>query len=214
MPVESVRIRTRDGLALEGRLALPPAPRGGAIVCHPHPLYGGSMSSALVPAIQRALLSRGWAALRFNFRGVGRSEGAYGGGEGEGDDARAALGHVAAVVGDRPLAVCGWSFGALVGLAVAIDDARVTACALVAPPVSFSATGDLPPQPDPARLASWDGRLLAVCGTEDPFCRPKRLAAWLAGARAEVRVLEGADHFFTDARDDLASTVGNFVAGA
>src|SRR5881397_2599421 len=95
MPAETIMFTSSDGLRLEGRLATPEAePSGGAIICHPHPQYGGSMSSKLVPAIQRALVAAGWAALRFNFRGVGRSEGSFDGGGGEVFDALGALARV------------------------------------------------------------------------------------------------------------------------
>ena len=77
-------IEVEAGVALEGRLLRPAGPpAGAAVVCHPHPLMAGSMSSLLIPTIQRALAAAGWLALRFNFRGVGRSTGAFDRGLGE-----------------------------------------------------------------------------------------------------------------------------------
>src|SRR5438034_326876 len=83
--------------------------RGAAVLCHPHPLYGGSMSSAINPAMQRALEAKRWSSLRFNFRGVRLSEGRYGGGVAEVKDVSAALDRVADAVPGASLAVAGWS---------------------------------------------------------------------------------------------------------
>ena len=78
-------------LTLEGLIAKPGGGAPAAVVCHPHPLYGGSMYNNVVEAILEALWQRGFATLRFNFRGVGASEGEHSGGVGEGDDAKAAM---------------------------------------------------------------------------------------------------------------------------
>ena len=173
MSTRTVAFDTADGLRLEGRFAVPEEPRGVAVLCHPHPLYGGSMSSSIVPAIQRALTAEGWASLRFNFRGVGRSEGTYARGVGERGDALAALSFAARELKGIPLAVAGWSFGALVGLAAAVSHEGVGAFVAVAPPVSMSHEIDLPPLPPEELLAAWEGRMLAICGTEDPYSRPR-----------------------------------------
>jgi len=201
-----------DGLALEGRLAIPDAESsGGVAICHPHPQYGGSMSSKLVPAMQRSLLAAGWAALRFNFRGVGRSEGTFGGGDAEVADVLGALARVREVI-PSPTAVVGWSFGALVALNAAARDGSVAAYAGVAPPVRRALTGKLP-LPEIGELDGWMARSLVVCGTQDPFCRPadaEELARQLPHPFA-VRVVEGADHFFSDQVDELCDIVTAFV---
>jgi alpha/beta superfamily hydrolase len=212
--VESVRFGAPGGPVLEGRLAIPERASGGAVICHPHPRFSGSMSNALIPPIQRALVRAGWAALRFNFRGVGRSEGAYDRGRGELLDAHAALDLTARTVEGAPLAVVGWSFGALVGFAAAASDAHVVRYAGIAPPVSWSATGDLPIPTEDERRA-FGKRALFVCGTNDPFCRAPGLRAWAApipGARVEV--FDGQDHFFSTAVDELASEIARFITGA
>lgn len=210
---ETIAFDTPDGLRLEGRLAVPDDPRGAAVLCHPHPRFGGTMSSSIVPAVQRALTAEGWASLRFNFRGVGRSEGAYAGGIGERTDALAALERVRASFPDLPLAVAGWSFGALVGLAAAVSFPGVEAYVAIAPPVTQSHGIDLPPLPPAELLAAWAGRALAICGTTDPFCTPHGLRAWAAQIPgAEVLVMEGQSHFFSDALDELGATVARFVA--
>src|SRR5215469_10778097 len=83
-------------LTLEGMIARPDSTvEHGAVVCHPHPLYGGSMFNNVVEAVLQAMWRLGWGTLRFNFRGVGRSEGAHGAGSGEADDAVAAVNFLA-----------------------------------------------------------------------------------------------------------------------
>jgi uncharacterized protein len=204
---------TDDHLRLEGRLAVPEEPTAGVVLCHPHPLYQGSMSSAMIPALQRGLFAAGLVALRFNFRGVGRSEGAFDGGRGEVRDALAAIEFVRARVPQVPLSVVGWSFGALVALSAAVTAQRVQRYVAIAPPVSWSVSGELPVPPAPERVAAWHGDVLGICGTEDPFCRPRKLEQWVKAlsATGQVRVFEGEDHFFTAGRDELTTTVTGFL---
>ena len=216
MPTETIMFTSGDGIRLEGRLATPDErpPRGGAVICHPHPQYGGSMSSKLVPAMQRELVASGWVALRFNFRGVGRSEGSYDSGIGEIADVLGALERVREAAPDQT-AVVGWSFGAIVGLNAAARDGRVASYAGVAPPVRRALTGKME-LPQIAELDGWNARSLIVCGTEDPFCRPadaEELVRQLPPP-AEVRVVQGADHFFEGHVEELCSIVASFVAGA
>jgi alpha/beta superfamily hydrolase len=214
MALEKVVFSTPDGHRLEGRLAMPEQPSGAAVLCHAHPEFGGSMSNAPMPAMQRALEAAGWASLRFNFRGVRLSEGIYGGGVHEVKDVAAALEHVAQVVPGKPLAVAGWSFGSLVGLHAACSDARVESYVAVAPPVSTGPRMDLPMNPTPERLAAWRARLLAICGTRDKFCSPKDLEKWARAISptAEVKILDGADHYFYGVLDELGEAVAEFIA--
>src|SRR5580704_14581907 len=112
MKEQQVTFRSQD-LTLEGLYA--PQPDGvkpkGAVVCHPHPQYGGSMYNNVVEAALEALWGRGFSTLRFNFRGVGQSEGSYGGGEGEAADAAAAVGFLRGQPGLRgaPMVLAGYS---------------------------------------------------------------------------------------------------------
>jgi len=215
MVMEKVAFDTADGIRLEGRLAMPEQPSGGAVLCHAHPVYGGSMSNAPIPAMQRALEAAGWAGLRFNFRGVRLSEGIHGGGVAEVKDVAAALEHMARIVPGKPLAVAGWSFGSLVGLHAACADSRVESYVAVAPPVSTGPRMDLPTNPTPERLAVWRARVLAICGTRDDFCKPKDLEKWArhVSPKASVKILEGADHYFYGSLDELGEAVASFIAG-
>jgi uncharacterized protein len=188
---------------LEGRLALPAgAVRGGAVVCHPHPQYGGDMDNAVVQAIAGALVNAGWAALRFNFGGVGRSEGVYGGGPAEvSDAARAAAGLVARLPAGVPLALVGYSFGAWVALQLAARaDPRVACAVGVGPPLAFFAwefVGDIAP---PVTL---------VVGDRDQYCPPARLTAVRTRGRTPVTVVPvpGADHFLVGDETRVADAV-------
>src|SRR5262245_13610982 len=98
------------------------APRAAAIVCHPHPLHGGTMHNNVVFRIARALQSCGLAVLRFNFRGAGASAGEHDGQGGEVEDARAALDHLASAHPGIPLWAAGFSFGARMAAALAMDE--------------------------------------------------------------------------------------------
>src|SRR5271154_6657124 len=102
-----------------------PDPQFVAVVCHPHPLYGGTMHNKVVFQTAKALHQRGAAVLRFNFRGVEQSEGVHDRGRGEQDDVRAAVDYLAAEFPGRPILLAGFSFGSWVGLRVGCEDPRV-----------------------------------------------------------------------------------------
>lgn len=103
-----VEFPAADGLRLEGNLSPPNEPNGGAaVICHPHSQHGGSMDSWMMPVLQRALVADGWLALRFNFRGVGASEGSYDKGEGELKDVAGAVDYLLEEAGDRATLLVG-----------------------------------------------------------------------------------------------------------
>ena len=101
-------------------------PRHVALVCHPHPLYGGTMHNKVVFRAAKAALLLGLPTLRFNFRGAGKSVGTFAGGDGEREDVRAALDYLAAHFPGLPVCLMGFSFGSWVGLAVGATDPRVS----------------------------------------------------------------------------------------
>jgi alpha/beta superfamily hydrolase len=192
---ESVSLATRDGATLEARATLPIAARGAIVVCHPHPLYGGDMDNPVVVRAVEVCAELGFATLRFNFRGVGRSTGTHDGGRAEQADVVAALHHLADVVRVKvPLALAGYSFGAaVVTTLVATGDPtkELAGIALIAPPLAMART-----TPWPA-LANFGGPVLVVAGDADHVCPTTELDA-LARAvpKATVRTIPGADHFF------------------
>jgi uncharacterized protein len=200
-------IMVAAGLVLEGALALPPGARRGVVVCHPHPLYGGDMDNPVVTTVAQACTGAGLAALRFNFRGVGGSGGAWDEGRGEQADVRAALSHLRGRLrAPARLALAGYSFGAAMSAAVAEAGEPPAGLALVAPPLAMR-----PWQP-PSSLVI-DGPVLLTAGDGDQYCPVAALAA-LARAlpTATLTVIDGTDHFFFTGLDRLAAAVARWAA--
>ena len=209
-----MQFRTQDGVVLEGELRRPDPPAlASAVLCHPHPKHGGSKDHPLLWAVRNDLAARGFLVLAFNFRGVMGSDGSYGGGKAEMEDVRAAVKTVREEVGG-PTLVCGWSFGAHVALATAVDDDRISALALLGPPLGESPS-ELAPLPDRARLKAFDRPVLLLAGEADPFCPlPDLRGLRRRLPRATVRTLADADHFFWRREREAAKIVGEFAEEA
>lgn len=200
-----LRFRCGD-LEIDGRVAIPAGAARACIVCHPHPLYGGDMNNSVVVAITRALGEAGVATLRFNFRGVGASQGRHGGGTAEIDDARAALDALAAASGLERIAVAGYSFGAVVALGLAASEPRTSAVAVVAPPVEMF---------DTTFVRGIAAPLFAMAGDRDTYCPSSGLEAMTAGlAGASTVTLAGADHFLGGREREVGNAIASFLAGA
>lgn len=204
MTASAIRVITfaSGALTLEGALHLPDAtPAPGVVVCHPHPQYGGDMDNSVVVAVCEALAARGFAALRFNFRGAGASEGEFDRGKGERNDAVATLAHVASLpeVDAKRLGLAGYSFGAVVAAEAASGDLR--ALALVSPPVAIA---DL-------RIA-WGCPALLLGGDQDSLVPADRLAIVAEAPGVEMHVFEGADHSWFGFEEQLGEAVGEFFA--
>ena len=181
-----------DGLRLEGLLSVQEAlpVRGGVVLCHPHPLYGGEMENPVVTTAAEAAVEEGFQTLRFNFRGVGESEGAHADGVGEEDDVRAAIDFLSSKVGGPSLILVGYSFGARVGLPVAIEDPRVKRVVAIAPPLEMY---------DFDFLKRSKKDKLVIVGNRDLYCpigRLEKLYQHLEDPKSLV-VIQGADHFFS-----------------
>ena len=200
-------IPVASGLSLEASLALPPGVRGGVVVCHPHPLYGGNMDSPVVDAAVRACAEAGLAALRFNFRGVGASGGSWDEGRGEQDDVRAALAHLAALLpAGAPLGLAGYSFGAMMAAAVAAAGRPLAGLALIAPPLGMR-------QIAPLNALAVHGPILLLSGDADEYCPTAMLTALgRTLPKATVTILDGVDHFFFAGLAGVASAVGAWAA--
>jgi len=166
-----------------------PAPKMAAVVCHPHPLYGGTMHNKVVYQAAKTLQRCGIPVLRFNFRGVGLSEGTHDRGRGEQDDVRAALDFLAQEYPGCPLLLAGFSFGSAVGLRVGCEDARVEGLIGLGVPVNGS---------DFSFLRACAKPRLFVQGGNDPFGSRANLEAVFATLPEpkELVFVDGADHFF------------------
>jgi len=198
------------GVELEGRLFLPAADRAPAVVlCHPHPLYGGSMDVPVIEALARAAGEQGLATLRFNFRGVGGSTGVHGGGDPEVDDVVAAV----AFLESRPhvdpdrIALVGYSFGAWVGGRAAAQTPEIQALVAVAPPLARMVLDAWREIPRPK---------LVLVGGRDECCPLDLLEPWFQGLPSpkERAILEGADHFLWGREDEVARRAAAFLAAA
>ncbi len=198
---------SKHGPLLEGILHLPEGtgPFPGAVICHPHPQYGGSMDVPLVAALARGLERAGWAALRFNFRGVGQSQGAYDEGRGEAEDVEAAAAYLRAhdAVRGGPLALVGYSFGAWVALEAA-GRAGPVAVAAVALPLWRMPEG---------WLSDLNIPKLFVAGDRDTVCPVNELKTWAARLPGitEIAILTRADHYLAGREGQVAEEVARFL---
>lgn len=192
---------------LEGLLRLPDeaesAPLLAAVVCHPHPLFGGTMHNKTVFRLATALNAVGIPTLRFNFRGVGLSSGSYDEGRGEQDDIRSALDELERRFPGVALCVAGFSFGAWTGLRVACAEKRVQQLVGVGVPVASLPAAD---------LANCAKPKLIVQGAFDQYAPEADLRAWFAQIPEpkHLEMIAGADHFLTDHLDELEQAVTRY----
>lgn len=213
--VEPVTFPGPEG-ALEGLWSDPAQGRDRglppAVICHPHPAHRGSMHSKVVHTVYRVLEAAGHATLRFNFRGVGRSEGSYSGWDGEVGDVAAAASFARGRTGVQALRLAGFSFGSWVGAKFALADGHIERFIALGIPVTANIDGrtfeflDRPPAP-----------MLIVQGARDRYgsregvlALAERLRAAGGGGDAvpvEVRFVENADHFFTGHLTQLAAAL-------
>ena len=186
----------------EGKPAL------AAVVCHPHPLFGGTMHNKVVYQVARTLDRLGIASVRFNFRGVGLSAGEHDKGRGEGEDVTSAIDFLAAEFSGVPLMLAGFSFGAWVGLRIGCADQRITELVGLGAPVGDSKFD---------YLAQCAKPKLFITGEKDQFGSPPSLKILIedlpAKAREEtsVAIVPGVDHFFAGKLDAVDSTLANWL---
>jgi alpha/beta superfamily hydrolase len=194
-------------LILEGLTVVPESkgPFPGVVVCHPHPLYGGEMNNNVGVPICQALAQASIASLRFNFRGVGASQGKFADGIGEREDVVAAISYLSTLetVDKERIGLCGYSFGGAVSLEAAPADERVKALALISPAVSTYVP-----------LKQYTKPKLIVCGGADQFVSIislQRLAEELPPPN-DFELVSGADHFWGGYEDKVAARVTAFFA--
>jgi len=173
---------------------------GSAVFAHPHPVHGGTLHNKVVFRAARCLSRAGYGVLRFNFRGVGLSDGRFNGGSGEVGDFRAALDE-AERRGGTPIVAGGFSFGAATALSAIEGDARVRAFIGIGIPLASDYGKQLPVPRIPA---------LFVVGSEDVFGPPALLRQW-AGNAGTIVEIRGADHFLEGRLDELEPVVADFL---
>jgi len=190
-----------EGLFEKGEIA-----SVAVIICHPHPLYGGSMDNGVVSTMQRSSRKMGWGTLRFNFRGVGRSDGTYGEGKGEAEDVRAVASYLFEQ-GTKELHLAGYSFGAWVALKALGLGLQPASMMLISPPIDFLEFSrlELPAKP-----------CLITLGSQDDFCTFDSLQKWLsmqhsAEKFARVEVFPDCDHFYGGNEIILCKRISAFL---
>jgi alpha/beta superfamily hydrolase len=179
------------------------APWPAVVVCHPHPLYGGTMSSSVVFGICQALAEKSIAALRFNFRGVGKSGGEFGEGIGEQEDVKAALDFALATknIDKERIGLAGYSFGGMVALPVAIRDERVKRLALISPALDEAGWRE---------LKRYNKPKFVIVGEND-FVIPQAQFRKLAEDMPEkYAIVASADHFWDGYEAEVADKVSAF----
>jgi uncharacterized protein len=170
-----------------------------AVICHPHPLFGGTMENKVVTTLARAMHETGIPTLRFNFRGVGKSEGIFDAGNGETADADAVASWGAGRWPGRSLVAAGFSFGAYVALRLT-QERHVSALFTIAPPVArFDFSGMTVPD------CPW----LVVQGDADDVVDPQSVISWVGGLKPQPRlvVMPGVGHFFHGRLHELRDAV-------
>jgi alpha/beta superfamily hydrolase len=184
-----------------------------ALVCHPHPLFGGTLHNKVVFHTMKALNSFGFPVLRFNFRGTGLSEGQHDYGEGEVEDVRTALDWIDTEY-HLPIIFAGFSFGAAIGLRAACSDSRVRAVIGLGVPVAPVAADSEDPRVYTFEfLHDCVKPKLFVSGARDQFGPRAKLEALAASVPEPKKlvVIEGADHFFEGRLHELRNAIETWV---
>jgi hypothetical protein len=183
-------------LQLEGLYADAGGDRG-VVISHPNPLMGGSMNNNVVESLVSAFNEKEYSTLRFNFRGVGRSEGTHDQGAGEGDDLASAISFIGSR-GVKKVSLAGYSFGAWVTANCLQDGSPADRVVLVSPPVSVYR---FPTEAIAGKVS------LIVCGEKDPFCIAEDILSFAREIRSKAVFISGMNHFFMGKEDDLVKIV-------
>ena len=206
--MEKIRVTFPSGeLFLEGIVAIPQGagPLPAVIVCHPHPLYGGSMDNNVVCSLSQTLTKASFVSFKFNFRGVGGSKGEFGQGIGEQADVEAAISFISTLkeIDSARIGLVGYSAGAGFALPTGSSDGRIKALAAVSPPLNMFSFDFLKSCPKPKFLIS---------GSRDNFTPADQFLEFsqnLAEPK-QCEIIEGADHFWWEHESRLAAKVTDF----
>ena len=200
-----MRIQSRDGLVLEADLDRADEAKATLVLCHPHPQMGGTMNAPLLLTIRDEMVGRSWNVVRFNFRGVGASEGDKETGTAELQDALGAVDEARKL--GTPVALAGWSFGASVALRLTgqLDD--LLGCVAIAPGID--------PKPDITEGVPDDVvprcPVFVVIGHNDEQVSVARARGWSERHGATFEEVKGANHFFWAKYEPLAELVCNWL---
>jgi len=183
---------------------VPTPPALAAVVCHPHPLFGGTMHNKVVFQVAKSIDALGAPVLRFDFRGAGLSEGVHDGGIGERDDVRAALQFLVAKFPGVPLLVAGFSFGSIVGLGVGCQTPEVTQLIALGLPVNNS---------DVSFLSECRKPKLFVQGSNDEHGDVRKVKELVPSLPGENRlvIVEGVDHFFAGKLSEVDQAITTWL---
>jgi alpha/beta superfamily hydrolase len=193
-----------DGHEIEGRLEKSGLQKG-VVITHPHPLYGGDMHNNVVNAVARVYQKNGYTTLRFNFRGVGNSQGSHGNGIGEQADVRAAVSYLADLRIEQ-IDLAGYSFGAWVNALTTINEPSLASMVMVSPPLAFIDFGV---------VSDLDRLRLIVTGSRDDIAPPDLIEKSYAGwnSEAQFEIINGADHFYVGYTDKLEAILTAHLEG-
>ncbi len=194
---------------LEGRYHHSKAGSAIALLLHPHPQHGGTMNNRVSYALYQTFVQRGFSALRFNFRGVGRSQGQFDNGQGELSDAASALDWMQSY---NPNAggcwIAGFSFGAWIGMQLMMRRPEINGFISVAPPASIYDFSFLAPCPASGLILHGDKDEMV------PISSVEKLATKLSQQKnitIDYRIIPGADHFFSDHMDPLNKQIDDYL---
>jgi len=192
---------------LEGLMSINEAlsVKGGVILCHPHPQYGGDMHNRVITTALESAHEEGFSTLRFNFRGVGDSGGSYSEGIGEREDVEVAIEffHSKQKEPDLPLILLGYSFGAWTGIPVAVKDECIKGVVAISPPLEIY---------DFNFMKGCKKNKLIVVGDKDEWCPILRLEDWYQqlDEPKSLTLIQGADHFYSYKANLLVPPLRNF----
>ena len=177
----------------------------GVVITHPHPLYGGNMHNNVVISITNTYQKMGYTTLRFNFRGVGNSQGSYEDGVGEQEDVRAAISYLADL-STHQIDLAGYSFGAWVNALAATNNLNIKNMVMVSPPVAFIDFGS---------VSNLSRLKLIITGARDDIAPAEMINQVYPGwnAAAQFEVINGADHFYAGYLDKLEAVLTAYLEG-